>query len=142
MITFTFTVMILSGILFIISVLLMSPKWGLWFGIGGMSTSNEYSSKKSVESTLKKSAFLSILIFGISAMVYPYIAKKQLSTSTGVSTKVNTNTSTGTGTQSKQQNIKSNIKLEWVNSNWKKVEVNVKKENSKVNNNVSTWVSK
>jgi len=45
-----------------------------------MSTSNEYSSKKSVESTLKKFAFWSIIIFGISAMIYPYLAKNQLST--------------------------------------------------------------
>jgi preprotein translocase subunit SecG len=49
MVTLLFTLMIVSGILFIGSVLLMTPKGGLGFGVGGMSTSNEYGSKKSVE---------------------------------------------------------------------------------------------
>ena len=76
MTTLLFTLMIISGILFIGSVLLMAPKGGLGFGIGGMSTSNEYGSKKSLEWTLKKSAILSIVVFTVCAMLYPYANKK------------------------------------------------------------------
>ncbi len=79
MTTLIFTIMLLSGIIFILSVLLMTPKWGLWFGVWGMSTSNEYGSKKSVESTLKKSAVFSIIVFALTVVIYPYIAKDQLS---------------------------------------------------------------
>lgn len=70
--------MILSGLLFIVSVLLMSPKWGLWFGVWWMSTSNEYGSKKSIESTLKKSALFSVVVFTVCIVLYPYMAKKEL----------------------------------------------------------------
>lgn len=103
MITFVFIIMILSGALFILSVLLMTPKWGLWFWITGMATSNEYSSKKSVESTLKKTAIISIILFTLSAIVYPYIAKHQLSTNTGsISIK---QTSTTKETSSDKNNV-------------------------------------
>jgi len=141
MTTFVFTVMVLSGILFIISVLLMSPKWGLWFGIWGMSTSNEYSSKKSVESTLKKSAFFSIIIFSISAMLYPYLTKKQLSTQQ--TTKNQTlipNINVWTGIQLKQQDIKRAKKKEdkWIDEKWQNLEINAKWDD----NNISTWTTK
>jgi len=121
MTTFIFVIMILSWIIFIISVLLMSPKWGLWFGITGISTSNEYSSKKSVESTLKKSAFFSIIVFTLLVIVYPYIAKKQLS---------NTNYSIK---QSVNQNVSWDIiKLEWINVSWQNI-------NNKKIDNIFTW---
>ena len=80
MATLVLIVMILSGILFIGSVLLMTPKWGIGFGIGGMATSNEYGSKKSIENTLKKSALINIIVFTACAMVYPYLNKANLST--------------------------------------------------------------
>lgn len=80
MTTLVLIIMILSGILFIGSVLLMTPKWGIGFGIGGMATSNEYGSKKSIENTLKKSALINIIIFTACAMVYPYLNKSNLST--------------------------------------------------------------
>ena len=73
-------IMLLSGIVFIGSVLLMTPKGGIGFGIGGMATSNEYGSKKSIENTLKRSAFVSIVIFTLCAIVYPYLNKTNLST--------------------------------------------------------------
>ena len=76
MATLLLIVMILSGILFIASILLMSPKWGIWFGIGGIATSNEYGSKKSVETILKKAALISIILFTISALIYPYLNLK------------------------------------------------------------------
>jgi len=72
--------MILSGGLFIWAVLLMTPKGGIGFGLWGMSTSNEYGSKKSVEFTLKRVAIVSLVIFTCSALIYPYLAKKSLST--------------------------------------------------------------
>lgn len=116
MITFVFTIMLVSGVVFIISVLLMTPKWGLWFGVGGMATSNEYSSKKSVESTLKRSALFSIILFTISAIVYPYMAKKQLANP-------NNQQLSNKTLQDAMKNGKIDIK--WVDSNWKKVNVNV-----------------
>ena len=76
MLTLLFTVMVIFGILFIVSVLLMAPKGGLGFGVGGMSTSNEYGSKKSIEWTLKKTAVISIIFFTIAAILYPYANRK------------------------------------------------------------------
>ena len=76
MATLLLVIMIISGILFIASILLMTPKWGIWFGIGGMATTNEYGSKKSVETILKKTAIVSITLFTISALIYPYLNLK------------------------------------------------------------------
>lgn len=63
----------LSGILFVISVMLMSPKGGLGLGIGGVSSSNEYGSKKSIESTLKKVALVTGIIFVAIVLYLPYV---------------------------------------------------------------------
>ncbi|MEF2176172.1 MAG: preprotein translocase subunit SecG [Candidatus Absconditabacteria bacterium] len=65
--------MIGSGLLFTGSVLLMSPKGGLGFGLGGVSSSNEYGSKKSVEYTLKKVAKISLIVFIVSVFALPYV---------------------------------------------------------------------
>lgn len=63
-----------SGILFVISVMLMSPKGGLGLGIGGASSSNnEYGSKKSIESTLKKVALVTGIIFVAVVLYLPYV---------------------------------------------------------------------
>mgnify|MGYP007057115752 CR=1 FL=1 len=43
------TLLVISGILFIFSVLFMSPKWGLGMWIAGMWWWGEYGSKKSLE---------------------------------------------------------------------------------------------
>ena len=64
---------IITGVIFMLSVLLMNPKGGLGFGIGGVSGVNEYGSKKSVESTLKKAAIISGVLFVIFVFVYPLI---------------------------------------------------------------------
>lgn len=61
-----------SGILFVISVMLMSPKGGLGLGIGGVASSNEYGSKKSIESTLKKVALVTGVIFVATVLYLPY----------------------------------------------------------------------
>jgi len=66
-------VLILSGIIFIWSVMFMSPKGGLGVGLGGMSGGGEYGSKKSVENTLKKAAVISAIIFVVVAVSYPYL---------------------------------------------------------------------
>ncbi len=69
------TLLILSWITFVLSVLLMNPKWWLGFGIAWIAWSNEYWSKKSIETTLKKAAYISAIIFIISALLLPYFNK-------------------------------------------------------------------
>ncbi len=64
--------LILTGIIFVWSVLLMSPKGWIGFGIGWVSGSNEYGSKKMIESKLKKVALISLVIFVIVALILPY----------------------------------------------------------------------
>lgn len=65
--------MIWSWLLFTWSVLLMSPKWWLWFWLWWVSSSNEYGSKKSVEYTLKKVAKISLIVFIVSVFALPYV---------------------------------------------------------------------
>lgn len=65
-------IMIIAGALLIWSVLLMSPKGWLWLGLGWMSNSGEYGSKKTIEGTLKKVALISSIVFAISALILPY----------------------------------------------------------------------
>lgn len=125
MVTLTFILMILSWIIFMIAIALMTPKWWIWFWVGGMTTSNEYWSKKSMEWTLKKTAIISIIVFTVCAIVYPYMNKKQLATNTVVST-----------SQTKSVKINSSdIKINWVNTN----NVKIKAEPVKVDtNNIKT----
>lgn len=68
--------MILSGIIFAGTVMLMNPKGGLGV-IGGLSGGiggNEYGSKKSLESTLKRTATVSGIIFVCICIVLPYMS--------------------------------------------------------------------
>ncbi len=51
----------------------MTPKGGLGLGIGGAAGSNEYGSKKSIETTLKKVALISAILFCVTALFLPYI---------------------------------------------------------------------
>lgn len=54
--------------------MLMSPKGGVGFAIGGAAAStNEYGSKKSIEHTFKKAAYISGIIFVLLCLLYPYI---------------------------------------------------------------------
>ena len=64
--------LILAGIMFIGSVLLMSPKGGLGLGIGGMAGGNEYGSKKTLENKLKKAALFAGIIFLVISLILPY----------------------------------------------------------------------
>ncbi|MEI7562169.1 MAG: hypothetical protein WCJ39_00090 [bacterium] len=41
-------------------------------GIGGLSGANEYGSKKSLETKLKKVAVISVVIFVLIALILPY----------------------------------------------------------------------
>jgi len=120
MATLVLIIMILSGILFIGSVLLMTPKWGIGFGIGGMATSNEYGSKKSIENTLKKSALVNIIIFTACAMVYPYLNKANLSTWKAQATQLQ---------QELQKLNPSDIKVEGVNT--KNIKITTEKSENK-----------
>ena len=51
---------------------MMSAKGGLGMGIGGASGVGDYGSKKSVESTLKKTAVISLVIFMFAVISLPY----------------------------------------------------------------------
>lgn len=64
--------MITSWVLFIISVLLQSPKWGLGLGIWGIGNSNEYWSKKWLEWKLKNISILAGIVFVVSSLILPY----------------------------------------------------------------------
>ena len=66
-------VLILSGIIFIWSVLFMSPKWGLGAAIGGAAGNSEYGWKKSAEWKLKKVAIATSLIFITISLILPYV---------------------------------------------------------------------
>lgn len=69
--------MIASGIIFVLAVLLMSPKWGLGLGIGWMGNAgSEYGSKKSLEGKLKNIAILAGIVFVISSLILPYTVSK------------------------------------------------------------------
>lgn len=67
--------MILVGIIFIVSVLLQSPKGGgIGMGIGGASAGgNEYGSKKTMEGKFKKIALISGILFVIIVLFLPYV---------------------------------------------------------------------
>ncbi len=65
--------MIIVWIVFVASVLLMSPKWGLGAAIGGIGGNDEYGSKKSLEWKLKKIAVVAGIIFVILVLILPYV---------------------------------------------------------------------
>ncbi len=75
MYTVMLILLILTGIVFIGSVLLQSPKGGgIWMGIGGASAGgNEYGSKKTMEGKLKKIALISGILFVIIVLFLPYV---------------------------------------------------------------------
>lgn len=65
---------IASGILFVWSVLMMSPKGWLGAGIAWFGwASGDYGSKKSVETTLKKVAIVTSIIFVAVSILLPYV---------------------------------------------------------------------
>lgn len=70
--TLLIIIMILSGIAFIWSALLMSPKGGIGLGIGGMAGGNEYGSKKSLEGKVKKIATIAGIVFVVTSLLLPY----------------------------------------------------------------------
>lgn len=75
MYTVMLILLILTGIVFIGSVLLQSPKGGgIWMGIGEASAGgNEYGSKKTMEGKLKKIALISGILFVIIVLFLPYV---------------------------------------------------------------------
>jgi len=72
--TLLIVLMIIVGIIFVTSVLLMSPKWWLWAAIGGIGGSDEYGSKKSLEWKLKKIAVVTSIIFIVLVLILPYVS--------------------------------------------------------------------
>jgi len=71
--TLLIILLILSWIIFVWSVLLMSPKWGLGAAIWWWAWSSEYGSKKNAEWKLKKVAIVASLVFIIVSVVLPYV---------------------------------------------------------------------
>jgi len=130
MLTFLLILIILSWIVFIFSVLLMTPKGGLGFGVWWITTSNEYGSKKSLETTLKKSAIVSILVFTVSSMIYPYLNRKNFNNIQNV--KIET-------TNSKAQNKKlPQLKINSVKTVKKEKVDNTQNNNTKQTNSSQT----
>lgn len=76
MTTLLLILMIGSGIVMSIAILLMAPKWGLGFWLGGMWGSNEYGTKKSIEWSLKTVATIWAIVFVCSSLVYPFTKEK------------------------------------------------------------------
>lgn len=72
MTTLLLIIMLLSGAILSLCVLLMSPKWWLGFGIGGVTSGNEYGTSKTLESKLKSIITISGIIFILSSIFYPY----------------------------------------------------------------------
>ena len=71
--TLLIVLMVLIGIVFIGTIMLMSPKGWLWAGIGGASGWSERWSKKSLESTLKKIAAITWVTFVVISLFLPYV---------------------------------------------------------------------
>lgn len=65
--------MIIIWIVFVTSVLLMSPKWWLWSALGWIAWSDEYWSKKSLEWKLKKIALISGICFLVLVLILPFV---------------------------------------------------------------------
>lgn len=70
--TLLIIVLIAAWIVFIGSVLLMSPKGWLGLGIGWMAGGNEYGSKKTLENKFKKVALISGILFLLVSLFLPY----------------------------------------------------------------------
>lgn len=66
-------VLLISGAVFTLSVLLMSPKAGLGAAIWWASTGGDYGSKKTAESSLKNIAVVTSLIFVGCCIALPYV---------------------------------------------------------------------
>ena len=70
-------ILVILWIVLVGSVLLMSPKGGgIGMGIGGATGStggNEYGSQKSVESTLKKVATVTAILFVVLCLFLPFV---------------------------------------------------------------------
>lgn len=73
MITVLNVLLIISGLVFATTIMLMSPKWWIGFSIWGMNSTNEYGSKKSLEHNIKNVAYISGAIFLIVCVLYPYL---------------------------------------------------------------------
>lgn len=72
--TLLIVLMIIVGIIFVTSVLLMAPKWGLGAAIGWIAGSDEYGSKKSLEWKLKKIALVTAIVFIVLVLILPYVS--------------------------------------------------------------------
>ncbi len=75
--TLLLIVMLIAGIAMSFAILLMAPKGGLWFGLWWAAAwSNEYGTKKSLETSLKLVATVWAIIFVLWALIYPFTKPK------------------------------------------------------------------
>ncbi len=67
--------LVITGFVFVLSVLMMSPKGGLGMGIGGSAGvgGGDYGSKKSLEGKLKIVATICAIAFVLIALLLPYV---------------------------------------------------------------------
>ncbi len=65
--------LLLSWVVFVISVLLQSAKGGLWVAIGWVSSGGDYGSKKSLETSLKRISWISGIVFVVIALFLPFL---------------------------------------------------------------------
>ncbi len=73
--TLLITGLVITGLIFVLSVLMMSPKGGLGMGIGGSAGVGwgDYGSKKSLEGKLKVVATVCAIAFVLIALFLPYV---------------------------------------------------------------------
>lgn len=86
-------ILLLAGVIMSGAILLMAPKGGLWFGLGGAAGSNEYGATKSVETGLKKVATICAVIFVVTSLIYPFTKEKKIDPNAPAGTEGTTPTS-------------------------------------------------
>ena len=73
--TILIVALVVLWVIFIASVMMMSPKGWLWLGIGWASASGwwDFGSKKSMESKLKNIAIITSILFVVISLVLPFV---------------------------------------------------------------------
>lgn len=106
----------ISWIILIWAIMLMSPKWGLWFWIGWAGWNNEYGSKKSIEYTLKRVALVCAVITVLTFLALPYTTLKTTTTETASWSSLLNNLQQNTSTWAAENTW--NTVSTWTNSSW------------------------
>ncbi len=126
MTTVLLIIMLLSWVVLSLCILLMNPKWWLGFGIGWITSWNEYWTSKTVESKLKSIVTVAGIIFVISAIFYPYTKPTN-------ETKINWLLNGGADTSSWAENAIDNLNLnnnitntiQWETTQWSGIDTDL-----------------